>query len=94
MVSQDFLTAFIFPHVCEVIQADPTDNNAKMALAEILEILNEPRKALDLVMQGTWHLPPILLHANTSGLSYRLPQETSRPTFYSRVSRTWFRFTL
>ena len=53
MVSQDFLAAFIFPHVCEVIQADPTDNNAKMALAEILEILNEPRKALDLVMQGT-----------------------------------------
>ena len=35
-----------------VIQADPANNDAKMALAEILEILNEPRKALDLVMQG------------------------------------------
>lgn len=38
---------------CVVISADPTHNEAKMKLAEIYEILNEPRKALDLVMQGT-----------------------------------------
>ncbi|KAE9396193.1 TPR-like protein, partial [Gymnopus androsaceus JB14] len=31
--------------------ADPTNNDAKMKLAEIYEILNEPRKALDLVYQ-------------------------------------------
>ena len=35
-----------------VIKADPTHNDAKMKLAEIYEIMNEPRKALDLVMQG------------------------------------------
>ena len=32
--------------------ADPTHNDAKMKLAEIYEVLNEPRKALDLVLQG------------------------------------------
>ncbi|KAJ4480918.1 hypothetical protein J3R30DRAFT_3462311 [Lentinula aciculospora] len=31
--------------------ADPTNNDAKMKLAEIYEIMNEPRKALDLVYQ-------------------------------------------
>ena len=35
-----------------VIQADPANNDARMKLAEILEILNEPRKALELVLQG------------------------------------------
>ena len=35
-----------------VIAADSTHNEAKMKLAEIYEILGEPRKALDLVMQG------------------------------------------
>lgn len=35
-----------------VIAADPTHNEAKMKLAEIYEILNEPRKALELVFQG------------------------------------------
>ncbi|RPD58991.1 TPR-like protein [Lentinus tigrinus ALCF2SS1-7] len=35
----------------QVIHADPTNNDAKMKLAEIFEILNEPRKALDLVLQ-------------------------------------------
>ncbi|TBU44059.1 TPR-like protein [Dichomitus squalens] len=40
--------AEVYEHV---IQADPTNNDAKMKLAEILEILNEPRKALELVMQ-------------------------------------------
>ncbi|KAI0629317.1 TPR-like protein [Trametes polyzona] len=40
--------AEIYEHV---IQADPGHNEAKMKLAEIYEILNEPRKALDLVMQ-------------------------------------------
>ncbi|KAI1783533.1 TPR-like protein [Ganoderma leucocontextum] len=33
------------------IQADPANNDAKMKLAEIFEILNEPRKALELVLQ-------------------------------------------
>lgn len=41
-----------------VIQADPGHNEAKMKLAEIYEILNEPRKALDLVMQGWFILFP------------------------------------
>ncbi|KAJ3881396.1 hypothetical protein F5051DRAFT_397138 [Lentinula edodes] len=31
--------------------ADPTNNDAKMKLAEIYEVMNEPRKALDLVYQ-------------------------------------------
>ena len=32
--------------------ADPTNNDAKMKLAEIYEIMGEPRKALDLVYEG------------------------------------------
>ncbi|KAL7280359.1 hypothetical protein ACG7TL_005282 [Trametes sanguinea] len=40
--------AEVYEHV---IQADPGHNEAKMKLAEIYEILNEPRKALDLVLQ-------------------------------------------
>lgn len=39
-----------------VVMADPTHNEAKMKLAEIYEILNEPRKALDLVLQGEFAL--------------------------------------
>jgi len=35
-----------------VRKADPAHNEAKMKLAEIYEILNEPRKALDLVYEG------------------------------------------
>jgi hypothetical protein len=35
-----------------VRKADPNDNEAKMKLAEVYEILNEPRKALDLVYEG------------------------------------------
>ncbi|KAF7979955.1 hypothetical protein HWV62_40398 [Athelia sp. TMB] len=34
-----------------VIDADPTHNDAKMKLAELYEILDEPRKALELVYQ-------------------------------------------
>ncbi|KIM89674.1 hypothetical protein PILCRDRAFT_812481 [Piloderma croceum F 1598] len=34
-----------------VIDADPTHNEAKMKLAELYEIMDEPRKALDLVYQ-------------------------------------------
>ncbi|KAJ7848411.1 hypothetical protein B0H13DRAFT_2361910 [Mycena leptocephala] len=34
-----------------VRKADPNDNEAKMKLAEVYEILNEPRKALDLVYE-------------------------------------------
>ncbi|PCH42829.1 TPR-like protein [Wolfiporia cocos MD-104 SS10] len=40
--------AEVYEHV---IAADPMHNEAKMKLAEIHEILNEPRKALDLVLQ-------------------------------------------
>ncbi|KAI0642215.1 TPR-like protein [Trametes meyenii] len=40
--------AEVYEHV---IQADPNHSDAKMKLAEIYEILNEPRKALDLVLQ-------------------------------------------
>ncbi|EPS96052.1 hypothetical protein FOMPIDRAFT_1151328 [Fomitopsis schrenkii] len=40
--------AEVYEHV---IAADPTHNEAKMKLAEIYEILNEPRKALELVFQ-------------------------------------------
>ncbi|KAI0945905.1 hypothetical protein AcV7_010019 [Taiwanofungus camphoratus] len=40
--------AEVYEHV---VMADPTHNEAKMKLAEIYEILNEPRKALDLVLQ-------------------------------------------
>jgi hypothetical protein len=36
-----------------VKMADPQNNDAKMRLAEIYEILNEPRKALELVYEGT-----------------------------------------
>jgi hypothetical protein len=40
-----------------VIGADPNNNDAKMKLAEIYEIVNEPRKALELVYEGdSWHL--------------------------------------
>lgn len=35
-----------------VRSADPSHNEAKMKLAEIYEILNEPRKALELVYEG------------------------------------------
>jgi general transcription factor 3C polypeptide 3 (transcription factor C subunit 4) len=35
----------------QVRLADPTNNEAKMKLAEIYEILNQPRKALDLVYE-------------------------------------------
>lgn len=40
--------AEVYEHV---IAADPTFNDAKMKLAEVYEILNEPRKALELVYQ-------------------------------------------
>src|SRR3984885_5681939 len=42
-------------YVCKkskVRRADPTHNEVKMKLAEIYEILNEPRKALELVYEG------------------------------------------
>jgi general transcription factor 3C polypeptide 3 (transcription factor C subunit 4) len=35
-----------------VISTDPSNNDAKMKLAEIYEITNQPRKALALVYQG------------------------------------------
>lgn len=39
-----------------------------MKLAEIYEILNEPRKALDLVMQGPFPLSPDSDSDSNSGL--------------------------
>ena len=39
-----------------VLLADPSHRDAKMELASIYEILNEPKKALDLVMQGKTNL--------------------------------------
>lgn len=36
-----------------VLSLDPSLNDAKMRLAGIYEVLHEPRKALDLVYQGT-----------------------------------------
>lgn len=47
-----FCCSNVHTSVFTVITADPTHNEAKMKLAEIYEILNEPRKALDLVLQG------------------------------------------
>lgn len=38
---------------CKVIDADPSNTDAKMKLAELYEIMDEPRKALELVYQGT-----------------------------------------
>ncbi|KAI5998108.1 hypothetical protein EDD15DRAFT_2243627 [Pisolithus albus] len=35
----------------QVIEADPSNNDAKMKLAELYEIMDEPRKALELVYQ-------------------------------------------
>ena len=35
-----------------MINADPIHNEAKMKLAELYEIMDEPRKALDLVYEG------------------------------------------
>ena len=37
----------------KVIDADPSNTDAKMKLAELYEIMDEPRKALELVYQGT-----------------------------------------
>lgn len=42
--------------------ADPTHNDAKMKLAEIYELLNEPRKALELVYEGEGFLSLLFLH--------------------------------
>jgi len=36
-----------------VLSLDPSLNDVKMRLAGIYEVLHEPRKALDLVYQGT-----------------------------------------
>lgn len=47
---------FCFPSIIKfqfiVRLADPANNDAKMKLAEIYEIMGEPRKALDLVYEG------------------------------------------
>lgn len=46
-----------------MIDVDPTHNEAKMKLAELYEILDEPRKALDLVYQGSAMLHRSDLHS-------------------------------
>lgn len=38
----------------QVIEADPSNTDAKMKLAELYEIMDEPRRALELVYQGTY----------------------------------------
>jgi len=40
-----------------ILSLDPSSNDVKMRLAGIYEVLNEPRKALDLVYQG---MPPLM----------------------------------
>jgi hypothetical protein len=57
-----------------VKSADPTNNDAKMKLAEIYEILNEPRKALELVYEGI-----SLLVVNSLSLAYFIPLQSSTP---------------
>lgn len=47
------LFAQSYSHLTKIVRVvDPTNNEAKMKLAEIYEILNEPRKALTLVYEG------------------------------------------
>jgi len=48
----------------KVIDADPSNTDAKMKLAELYEIMDEPRKALELVYQGT--LFPLNQNSNVS----------------------------
>jgi hypothetical protein len=43
---------FIYLVNASVRLVDPANNDAKMKLAEIYEIMGEPRKALDLVYEG------------------------------------------
>lgn len=50
-ISQNF-QPLCLPTSTLVIAADPTHKDAKMKLAEIYEILDQPRKALELVTQG------------------------------------------
>ncbi len=38
-----------------VLSLDPSSNDVKMRLAGLYEVLNEPRKALDLVYQGVFN---------------------------------------
>jgi general transcription factor 3C polypeptide 3 (transcription factor C subunit 4) len=72
-----------------VKSADPTNNDAKMKLAEIYEILNEPRKALELVYEGI-----SLLVANSLSLAYFIPSviDSSKkrsPTASTSATRPW-----
>lgn len=46
------ITRYLIHSLSSVRLADPTNNDAKMKLAEIYEIIGEPRKALDLVYEG------------------------------------------
>jgi hypothetical protein len=56
---------------------DPNNNDAKMKLAEIYEIMGEPRKALDLVYEGNQIFnSPIFFFFFLNNRSDRLSQET------------------
>ena len=59
-----------------VIKADPTHNDAKMKLAEIYEIMNEPRKALDLVQQGLASMHTLIFTSHHLSCSARLSTTT------------------
>ena len=76
MASSCSLKKRICSPVSLVIEADPAHNDAKMRLAEIYEVLNEPRKALELVYQGMTH-PTKPSHANVLCFRNELAQATS-----------------
>ena len=59
-----------------VISADDTQNEVKMSLAEIYEVLNEPRKALKLVYEGQFYR------------LYRAPHRTTVLSFSHRLAQT------
>ena len=77
----------------QVIDADPSNTDAKMKLAELYEIMDEPRKALELVYQGTYFHS---LHFSTSkiatqslmlGSAARDKQKARHPLMHPRVPR-------
>ncbi len=61
----------LFNYFFSVKEIDPTNNDAKMKLAEVYESMNEPRKALELVYEGSFmslrpkQFPPtFMLHSH------------------------------
>jgi hypothetical protein len=73
-------------HPIPVISVDTTNNDAKLKLAEIYEILNEPRKALNLVYQGrVTHSPSIFVRVELDRDSHR---RTGTATVHTRRRRS------